>query len=106
MHNFVGERTASAMGSENPIYATNMQGRSWDTVTVPPLFEDTLPTLECEGGVGYMKTGQNVDVHLQHHGMDPSILSPPYQEEFHAGFGFQGNPLPAMSQGQTTLGHW
>ena len=106
MQNFHGERTASVVGSENPVYATNMQGRSWDTVTVPPLFEDTLPSLEYDGGVGYMKMGQNYGGHLQHHGMDPSILSPPYQEDFHSGFGFQGNPVPAVSQEQTTLGHW
>lgn len=107
MHNFHGERTATVMGSENPVYATNMQGRSWDTMTVPPLFEDTLPSLEYDGGMGYMKAGQNFGGgHLQQHGMDPSILSPPYQEDFHSGFGFQGNPLPAVTQEQTTLGHW
>ena len=106
--NFHGERTATVVGPENPVYATNMQGRScWDTVAVPPLFEDTLPTLEYEGGVGYMKAGQNIGGHLQHHGMDPSILSPPYQEDFNSGFGFQGNPLPAMNhEPTTTLGHW
>lgn len=100
---FPGERTATATRPDNPVYATNMQGRNW---TVPPLFEDTLPPLECDSVGGYMKTGQNVQGHLQHHSMDPSILSPPYQEDFHSGFTFQGNPLPAMSQGQTTLGHW
>lgn len=100
---FPGERTATATRPDNPVYATNMQGRNW---TVPPHFEDTLPPLECDSVGGYMKTGQNVQGHLQHHSMDPSILSPPYQEDFHSGFAFQGNPLPAMSQGQTTLGHW
>lgn len=106
MQNFGGERvTTASMGTENPVYATNMQGRRWDTVTVPPLFEDTLPSLQYEGGTGYMKAGQNIGGHLQHHSMDPSILSPPYQEDYHSGFGFQGNPLP-MNQEQTTLGHW
>lgn len=108
MQNFCGDRAAAAMVPENPVYATNMQGGKWDNVTVPPLFEDTLPTLECDGSVGYMKTGQNIGAgHLQHHNWEPpmDILSPPYQEDFHPGFGFQGNPLPATTtQGQTTLG--
>ena len=104
MQTFTGERTAAAMRPENPVYATNLQGRSWDIV--PPLFEDTLPSLEYDNAGGFVKTGQNVDGRLQHPSMDPSILSPPYEEDFHSGFGFQGNPLPAMSQGQTTLGHW
>ena len=107
IQNFAGQRTAAAMGSENAVYATNMQGGKWD-LNVPPLFEDTLPSLEYEGGLGYMKTAQqNIGgTHLQHHGWEPpvDILSPPYQEDFHSGFGFQGNPLPANSQGQTTLG--
>ena len=59
MQNFCGDRTSIAMAQENPVYATNMQGGKWDNVTVPPLFEDTLPTLECDGGVGYM-TSSNV----------------------------------------------
>lgn len=108
MQNFSGDRTATAIAQENPVYATNMQGGKWDNVTVPPLFEDTLPTLDFDGGVGYMKTGQNIGGgHLQHHNWEPpvDILSPPYQEDFHPGFGFQGNPLPATTtQGQTTLG--
>lgn len=109
MQNFGGDRGVPAMGSENPVYATNMQGGKWDNVTVPPLFEDTLPTLEYDSGVGYMKSGQNIGGgHLQHHNWDPpmDILSPPYQEDYHSGFGFQGNHMPAATttQGQTTLG--
>lgn len=108
MQNFGVDRTATAMVTENPVYATNMQGGKWDNVTVPPLFEDTLPSLEYDGGVGYMKAGQNIGGgHLQHHSWEPpmDILSPPYQEDFHAGFGFQNNPLPTTTtQGQTTLG--
>ena len=109
MQNFGGQRTATVMGTENAVYATNMQGGKWD-LNVPPLFEDTLPTLEYDGGLGYMKTASQQNMvgtaHLQHHGWDPQvdILSPPYQEDYHSGFGFQGNPLPANSQGQTTLG--
>lgn len=110
MQNFAGQRTATVMGSENAVYATNMQGGKWD-LNVPPLFEDTLPSLEYDGGLGYTRTATQQNMggtgHLQHHGWDPQvdILSPPYhQEDYHAGFGFQGNPLPANSQGQTTLG--
>lgn len=104
MQNFHGQGTAS-MSNENPIYATNMQGGNWDNVSVPS-FEDTLPALGYEGKIGYMKSGQNFGGHLQHHNVDPSILSPPYQEDFHSGFGFQGNPLPVVTSEQTTLGHW
>lgn len=110
MQNFAGQRSATVMGSENAVYATNMQGGKWD-LNVPPLFEDTLPSLEYDGGLGYPRTATQQNVggtgHLQHHGWDPQvdILSPPYhQEDYHSGFGFQGNPLPANSQGQTTLG--
>lgn len=107
VQNFPTQGTTAVMGNENPTYATNMQGGNWDTVPVPPSFEEMIPPVGCESrNMGYMRTGQNFGGHLQHHNMDPSMLSPPYQDDFPSGFGFQGNPLPAVSTEQTPLAHF
>lgn len=104
VQNFPTQGVNAVIGNENPVYATNMQGRNWDPVPVPPPFEEMVPPLGCENrNMGYMRTGQNFGGHLQQHNMDPSILSPPYQDDFPLGFGFQGNSLPAVSTEQTPL---
>ena len=108
----IGPESMVTMSPDNPVYATNVNGAKWDTMAVPPLFEDTLPSLDYNGTESMdtmnrqnmpqnmpQSMSQNMSQNMFEWDQRQDLLSPPYQDEFVTGFGFQVNPVPVTKDG-------
>jgi len=81
-----GYRPLSHMQDDSFTGAIQNEDPTWGqgSQAVPP-FEDTLPNLNYSGS---------------------NILSPPYQDDAMAGYGYQGNQVPVTTMPSTKLGGW